>query len=366
MDIQVTQEKLLKALNSTSRIASAKAGLPVLGNVLLRTDNNRLQVAATNLEVASSTHIGAKVNKTGEITIPAKLINEFVSNLPNEAVDLTVKASKLHIACAGYKSIINGIDASEFPELPVIDEKTSIHFSITSDEFKQAAHQTVFACSGDVTRPVLTGVYWHTVDGWLHLAGTDGYRLAERRLLESKSELAAIVPASTIQEVLRIITDSTTEIDVLFDETQVRFRIDDTEVTSRLIDGKYPDYRQLIPASSETTAKLELAELSRTAKIARLFSRDTGGSIIIEVDSEAGEMNIKSVASEVGENTSTIKAEVSGEGSVSLNSRYLTEVLSVIDTKQLNISFSGKLAPIVLCPSEKDADYVHIIMPLKS
>lgn len=366
MELTVAQEKLAHALTSTSRVASAKAGLPVLANILLRTDKTRLYVAATNLELASSTTIAAKVIGSGQITAPAKLISEFVSNLPKGDVKLKLDGTKLHITAGGYSSTINGIEADEFPALPTIDEKESIHLNLSADDFKQAAAQTTFACSADVTRPVLTGVYWHTYEGELYLVGTDGYRLAERRLMKAESELAAIIPSSTIHEVLRLISDSTTELDVLFDETQVRFRIGDTEVTSRLIEGSYPNYRQLIPSSTETSAVVDLSELARTAKIARLFARDQGGSVVLSVDSESSEVSIQSVASEYGENKSTISATTSGDGSVSLNSRYLSEALAVIPSDSLLIGFSGRLAPIVLKPGDKSPSYTHIIMPLKS
>lgn len=366
MEISVTQENLQKALLSTSRVASTKAGLPVLGNVLLRTEGNRLLIAATNLEIASTVLIGAKIITRGAITIPAKLISEFVTNLPKGNVDLKVTKSQLTITSGGYTSTINGIDADEFPELPAIDEKTSIHYTFNASDFKHAVSQTVFACSSDMSRPVLTGVYWHSYEGKLYLAGTDGYRLAERVMVDTKSDLAAVIPVSTLQEVMRVITDSTNEVDILFDETQVRFRVDDAEITSRLIDGKYPDYRQLIPKSTETNATMQTSDLGRTAKIARLFARDSGGSIMIVADEEDKLFDVRSVASEVGENTSRIEAEVSGSGQVSLNSRYLSEALAVIDADRLKLGFSGKLSPIVLRPDKDQADYLHIIMPLKS
>lgn len=366
MEISVTQENLQKALLATSRVASTKAGLPVLGNVLLRTEDNRLLVAATNLEIASTILIGAKVVTRGAITVPAKLISEFVANLPKGNVELKVTKSRLTINSGGYSSTINGIDADEFPELPAIDEKTSIHYSLNAADFKHAVSQTIFACSTDTSRPVLTGVYWHSYDGKLYLVGTDGYRLAERVVVDTKSDLAAIVPVSTLQEVLRVVSDNTPEIDILFDETQVRFRVDDTEITSRLIDGKYPDYRQLIPKSTDINTSMATADLSRTAKIARLFAQDSGGSIMIVVDEADKMFDVRSVASEVGENTSRIDATVSGSGQVSLNSRYLSEALAVIEDTTLNLGFSGKLSPIVLTPGGKDANYLHIIMPLKS
>lgn len=367
MEVTLAQEKLAKALAIAGRIATNKANLPVLNNVLLRADKNHLVVAATNLEIAATTSIGAKIPQTGSITVPAKLLSEFVSNLPSKnTVDLKTKASALTVHCGGYTSTLNGIEADEFPELPTINEKTSVHYTISTHDFKQATAQTIFACSNDVTRPVLTGVYWYSHDGWLYLVGTDGYRLAERKLVETKSEVAAIIPTSTLQEVLRSITESTEEIDILLDESQVRFRIDEVEITSRLIEGAYPDYRKLLPQKTDPVATVKTDELVRTTKIASLFARESGGSITLVSSKESQKVSIESVASDVGENNSEIDADVLSDGKVSLNSRYLAEVLSVIDAKEITITFSGKLAPIVLTSTAKEPNYTHIIMPLKS
>lgn len=199
----------------------------------------------------------------------------------------------------------------------------------------------------------------------MYLVGTDGYRLA-RKLLQTKSELAAIVPTSTLHEVLRAVSESTEEIDILFDESQVRFRVGDVEITSRLIDGKYPDYRKLLPENQDSVAVVKTSELSRTTKIASLFARESGGSISLSTDNEEQKLSIESVASDVGENNSKIDAEISSDGKVSLNSRYLGEVLSVIDAENLSISFSGKLAPILIRSTDESPNYTHVIMPLKS
>ncbi len=242
MELSVTQDNLSKALSMVGRVASVKTQLPILGNILLRTDGNRLLVAATNLEIATTQYIGAKVIKPGAITVPARLISDFISNLPKESVDLKVVGSNLNIKSGQYTSIINGVIADDFPELPTINEEASISSNIKTEDFKQAVSQTIITTSNVSTRPVLTGVYWHSHEGILILAATDGYRLSERKLINTKSEVSAIIPTQTLQEVLRSITDDTNEIDILFDETQVRFRINDTEVISRLIDGCYFKY----------------------------------------------------------------------------------------------------------------------------
>lgn len=366
MELSVTQENLSKALSAASRVASTKTQLPILSNILLRTDGTRLLVAATNLEIATTQLIGAKIAKPGSITIPAKLVAEFVSSLPKGTVELAVKNDHLHITASGFKSVINGIASDDFPELPTINETSSVQYSISSDDFKQAATQTILTASSDATRPVLTGVYWHSHDGALYLAATDGYRLSERKLVETKSEVAAIIPTSTLQEVLRTLSDDTPEVELLFDESQVRFRAGDSEVTSRLIDGNFPDYRQLIPASSETSIVIEKAEFARITKIAGLFARESGGSVTLNADAAKNTLAIHSIASQLGENTSESTAEVTADGQVTLNSRYLADALSVITGNKIEFRFSGKLSPCVLSVAGGKGNYVHIIMPLKS
>jgi len=366
MELTVTQENLTKALTAASRIASTKTQLPILNNILLRTDGNRLLVAATNLEVASAQYIGAKITKPGSITIPARLVSEFVASLPKESVELKVTGDQLRLTCGRYNSVINGVAADDFPELPTIDESSSISYSITVDDFKQAVSQTIITASSDSTRPVLTGVYWHSHEGYLYLAATDGYRLSERRLVETTSEVAAIVPTQTLQEVLRIIDDESDVVEVLFDETQVRFRVNEAEIVSRLIDGNFPDYRQLIPKESAINSIIRKDDFVRITKIAGLFARESGGSVTITVNAETNTMSIHSIASELGENTSEAEAVVDNDGQITLNSRYISDALSAVDGESVRCSFNGKMSPCVIAAHTEETNYYHIIMPLKS
>lgn len=366
MELTVTQENFARALSAVGRVASTKTQLPILSNILLRTDGGRLLIAATNLEIATTQYIGAKIAKPGAITVPARLISEFVSSLPKDSIELKVVGENIHISSGKYHSIINGVIADDFPELPTINESNSVTYAINTEEFKQAVSQTVITASSDSTRPVLTGVYWHSHDGWIYLAATDGYRLSERRLVETKSEIAAIIPTQTLQEVLRTITDDNDTIDILFDDSQVRFRINDAEVISRLVDGNFPDYRQLIPAESDITATMVKPDFNRVVKVAGLFARESGGSVTVTVDGDAKTVSLHSIASELGENTSELDAEVTGSGQVTLNSRYLSEALGVLDADEISFSFSGKLSPCILKSTKKDTNYYHVIMPLKS
>ena len=366
MELSVTQENFARALAIVGRVASSRAGLPILGNILLRTDGTRLLVAATNLEVAATCYVGAKISTQGEITLPARLISDFISSLPKGNIEISSKGTSMTITSGNYSSIMTGIDAAEFPELPSIDEKQAITYTISEADFKQAINQTTITTSGDTSRPVLTGVYWHTDGGYLYLAGTDGYRLAQRRLFETKSEIAAIVPTSSLQEVLRTISDATDHIEVLFDDTQVRFRVGDAEITSRLIEGSYPNYQQLLPKEAEVSVTVSATDFGRIIKVASLFARGSGGSVTVTVDDEKQQISVHSIASELGENTSTAEAKITGNGQITLNSRYIADALNVIDGDTVSLSFTGKLSPCVLTTDEKDPNYTHIIMPLKS
>ena len=367
MEIEVTQENLAKALGSVGRVASSRTGLPILKNILFRTDGKHLHIAATNLELATTCYVGAKISTPGSVTVPAKLITDFVQNLPKDKINIKVSGNLVKISCGSYSSTINGITADEFPELPSIDEKEAVIYSIAVDNFKESVQQTVLAASQDTTRPTLTGVYWHVYEGGLFLAATDGYRLAEKRIMDAGTDIAAIVPASTLQEVLRTIHENDETVEVLFDESQVRFRTGDSEVTSKLIDGNFPDYRQLIPKKNEITAHVDKQEFIRIVKIAALFARDSGGAITLSVNSDKQELSVHSIASEVGENSSVTKIQnATVDGKITLNARYITDMLSVINSKQVVLEFSGSLAPSVFKPVAKKQDYIHVVMPIKS
>lgn len=363
MKLTVTQENLSRALSTVGRVASSKTSLPVLNNILLRTDNNRLLLAATNLEIAITEYIGAKIVSDGAITIPARLISDYVSNLPKGNVSLELEGNKLHINAESYNSTINGVVADEFPELPQI--KNPQEYSIPAQIMKRSIAQTVLTASHDETRPVLTGVYTHIFEGSLYFAATDGYRLSERRVMEVEGELKAIIPSSALQDLVRVLPDDCDEVKILIDGLQVRFLMNDIEITSRLIEGNFPDYRQLIPKQTDISFVVAKDEFNRITKIASLFARESGGSVTIKTDTLANTVSIHSLASQLGENTSQISTTPTGDGQVTLNSRYIIEALGTIDSKTVSFGFSGKLAPCVL-KTEGDDTYQHIIMPLKS
>jgi len=364
MKLQVTQENLNKALNSVARIASSRSTLPILSNVLFKTVNNRLSVAATNLDIAVTHYIGAKVSSEGAITVPARLIQDFISNLPADVIDLELEDKKLHINSKMYNSIINGVSADEFPVMPAIDKGDK--WKIDVEILRHSLQQVVVAASNDDARPVLTGVYFNSFEGKLYVVATDSYRLAEKLLMPAKNDTNILVPATAIQDLLRIIGDYSGQVTISYDDQQVRFEAGDIELVARLIEGKYPDYRQLIPKKFATSITVEKSELTNITKVSALFARESAGSITMNVSEEKQDVSIHSVASQLGENTASAAAKVTGSGVVTVNSRYLLEALHVLDGDQVKCSFNGKLEPIVINTTANNSNYLHIIMPLKS
>lgn len=363
MKIQVTQENLNKALGSVARIANSRNALPILGNVLIKTINNQLSVAATNLDIAITHYVGTKVAKEGSITVPARLMQDFISSLPSGIIELELEETKLHITADSYNSTINGTVADEFPVMPDIEGGES--WEIPASTLKKGLQQVVLAASSDESRPVLTSVYLHSFEGELHMVATDSYRLAERKLIKHKGDVSLLIPASAMQDLLRILGDGEETVKITHNDQQVLFSVGEVELVSRLIDGKYPEYRKLIPEKFVTTATLSRADFSNITKVSSLFARESAGSITINVDEDDSKVSINSIASQLGENTASADSKVKGNGEVTLNSRYLLDALNVFSGDKITFSFNGKLEPSLLTDPD-NKDYKHVVMPLRS
>lgn len=363
MKLQVTQENLNKALNTVGRVANTRGTLPILANVLLKTVGNRLSIAATNLDIAITHFIGSKVTDEGSITVPARLMQDFVSSLPGGVISLELEENRLHITTDKYNSTINGITAEDFPVMPAIEKGSS--WKIPGKTLRTGLQQVIIAASNDEARPVLTGVYLHTLDGKLYAVATDSYRLAEKELMPAKQEVNLLIPATAMQDLLRILGDHDEDVVVTHDEQQVLFQVGDVELVTRLIEGTYPDYRKLIPKEFATEAVLSRSELANVTKVSSLFARESAGSITLNVSSKDSLLSIHSIASQLGENTSSANAEAKGDGSITLNSRYLLDALNALSGESVSFGFNGKLEPSVL-RDPKAKDYLHVIMPLKS
>lgn len=363
MKLQVTQENLNKALGSVARIANARNTLPILGNVLLKTVDNQLSVAATNLDIGITHYIGSKIQKEGSITVPARLMQDFISSLPSGVIELELEDHKLHISAGTYSSTINGVSADDFPVMPAISEGTN--WDISSQTLKKSLQQTVLAASNDETRPVLTGVFMHDHEGSLYVVATDSYRLAEKKLTKSAKAVSMLIPAGAMQDLLRILGDGDDKVKITHDDQQVLFQVGEVELVSRLIEGDYPPYRKLIPENFEVVATLSKEDFTNITKVSSLFARESAGSITIKVDEAAKQVSINSVASQLGENTASAEAEVKGSGEVTLNSRYLLDALHVFTGDKVTFQFNGKLDPSLLTDPD-NKDYKHVVMPLRS
>ncbi len=363
MKLQVTQENLAKALNSVARVANTRGTLPILANVVLRTVGTRLTIAATNLDIAITHYIGSKVTEEGSITVPARLMQDFVSSLPSGVIELSLDDYKLHITTDQYNSVINGVSAEEFPVMPAITEGKT--WSVPAKTLKKALQQVLVAASADEARPVLTGVYFHIHEGNLYMASTDSYRLAEKNIGAVKEEVKLLIPASAMQDLLRLLGDGDEAVEVTHDDQQVLFKVGEVELVTRLIEGNYPDYRKLVPSAFATEATLKRADFVNITKVSSLFARESAGSVTVHLDPEAGTVSIRSIASQLGENTASATAKVSSEGTITLNSRYLLDALGTLSGDEVKLCFNGKLEPCVLKDAAND-DYTHVIMPLKS
>ncbi len=363
MKLQVTQENLSKALNNVARVANTRGTLPILANVVLKTVGTRLTIAATNLDIAITHYIGSKVAEEGSITVPAKLMQDFVSSLPSGVIELTLDDYKLHITTDQYNSVINGIAADEFPVMPGITEGKTWY--IPASSLKKGLQQVLVAASSDEARPVLTGMYLHTSGGKLYMAATDSYRLAEKEIMTTGEDISLLIPASALQDLLRLLGDKEEDVEVTHDDQQVLFKVGEVELVTRLIEGSYPDYRKLIPSTFASEATLKRSDFVNITKVSSLFARESAGSVTVQLNPKDKTVSIRSIASQLGENTASATADITAEGDITLNSRYLLDALGTFSGDSVKICFNGKLEPCILVDA-KTNDYTHVIMPLKS
>ncbi len=372
MKLHVTQENFAKALATVSRIIPARPSLAVLNNVLLKTNSSRFEISATNLELAVVCKTGAKIENEGALTVPGRLLSELVSSVNGDKLQLISSDNNLRIKSDGLDSLINGISAEEFPVIPVV--KPNVSFSVAAAKLHQALGEVVIAAATDEARPVLNGVLVNLSQGYLTLASTDSYRLAETKLaLKNDQEFSVIIPVRTITELIRLLGNSSGNVTLALSDNEAVITCGDVSLVSRLIEGKYPDYGQIFPTESASTVTLEREELIRTIKIAALFARESANTI--KLSTSKSKLDIMSQASEIGENNSSLDAKVKGDPiSIQLNARYLLDSLNVIEANTITLGFMGELNPCLITPalSAKQADSklrpspAHIIMPLRS
>lgn len=365
MQLKATQENLQRALNIVAKVAGSKTTLPIIGNVLIKAQGDQLSISATNLELAITHYLGAKIVSEGSITVPARLTQDFIASLPKGTVDLALDGQKLNISCESYKSTINGIVADDFPVLPTLSKISG--WSMPADMLKNALQRVVFACSSDDSRPILGGVLFIGTEDGLKVAATDSYRLSEVTISSIKNlNLKIIIPSSALNEVLRILDGASDTVEIEYDDQQVKFSTGNSELTARQVDGIYPEYQKLIPSKFDSTAELVRDDFVRLTKSTSLFARESAGSVIVSIDSASNELTMAALASQVGNNQASASAKVTGvNAGVTLNARYLADALSAFSSKNVEFCFNGKLEPCVI-RSKQEKDFVHIVMPVRS
>jgi DNA polymerase-3 subunit beta len=368
--VDCLQENLNRGLGIVGRAVATRTTLPITQNIMIQTDEGRIKLSATNLDLAISTWIGAKVENEGAITVPARLFSEFVGSLPSEPVSIKVAAGAhiLELECAKSQARIAGTDAEEFPIIPEV--QGGVRVLLQPQVLRTAIAQVVFAAATEDSRPVLTGIKIELEGNNITLASADGFRLAVYKgtLDEAIPEpTQAIVPARALNELHRLLSDQEDPIEMLLDPAkgQVLFRLKDVEVISQLIQGAFPNYAQLIPENSTTRTKISVQEFSRAARSAAIFARDGNGIIRLHIlPGEPGSIQVIARAEEIGESTMELTANVEGEeAKVAFNSRYLTDVLSAISQDHVSLEVTTPSSPGMIRPVGSD-DYIHVIMPM--
>lgn len=383
MKISCTQENLNQGLFVVSHIASKNTALPILNNVLIKAQENTIKLSATNLEIGVNCVVRGKVEEEGDFTVQSRLLADYVNLLPKERVDITVpKESKegqdqvLRINCKNHTTKIKGHPAVDFPLIPQIDKKSL--YALNYQDFYQAVNQVIFAVSTSETRPEINGVLFNFTDGKLILAATDSYRLAEKSIDLAKKSTSVpqkvIVPTRTLQELQRILgsfkdpaaISEIEEVEIYLAENQILFVLGNIELISRLVEGQYPDYRQIIPQQSNTKIVLNVSEFINATKTTSLFTRSGIYDVNLEFLPDKKETTVSSANNQLGENISRLTGESSGDNnSIVVNFRYLLDGLQNINTDQVEVSIIDSNSPCVLKPIGKDTNYLYIIMPIK-
>lgn len=373
MKLSCLQENLVKGISIVSRVVSTRAVLPVLSNILLATEEGRLKLAATDLSTSITCWIGAKVEEDGEITIPARLLSDFVSTLPPAQIqmELVARTKSLHLKCAQFEADIHGIDAQDFPLIPsdVSDHKLSIPTSTLRQMIEQV---TLAAAPADEGRVVLTGTLAEFRDSELTMVAADGFRLSLRRAElsdEVQEPIDVIIPARALRELARVSVEEEEPVDIIVtpSRNQVLFRFSNVEIVSQLIEGKFPDYNQIIPSSYGTRVVVNTHDLMRAVRISVLFSRDVANIVRLEAipgaETTPGRLIVESTA-EVGQNVGELDATVEGEQmEIAFNGRYLIDMLNVIGTEQVALEATNPSRPGILKPVGEDS-LIYVIMPM--
>jgi len=373
MRVSCLQENLARGLNIVGRAVGSRTTLPILSNVLLATDNGRLRLAATNLDMGVTAWIGASVEEDGALTVPARTLSDLVNKLSPERVDLevAVRTNSLQLACGATTASIKGIDAHEFPIMPEPGDEDDV-LAIPADVLMETISMVAFAAAKDDSRPILTGVLVSYQDGVLTMAAADGFRLSVREVpveTEFFGNFQVVIPARTLSELTRIGIDLGEPVFLVLprERSQVLFHMPDVDVVTQLIQGAFPDWKQIIPRDFGTRTVVPTADLLRAVQRADIFAREANHTVRLAVEPKEGMvglLRVRASASETGENEGVVDASIEGDGlEIAFNARYLIEVLNEITADRVEIGTSRPDKPGVVRPVN-DSTFTHVIMPM--
>lgn len=372
MKAVILQESFAKALGLVSRFVSTKATLPILSNILLLGEKGQIKLSATNLEMGININLGAKIEKEGALTIPAKTLTELISSLPPDKIQIEINKNSLFISSGVFKANLNGTPPEEFPQIPSYSGEPILSFE--SNELAQALSRVVFAAAQDEGRPVLTGVLLQIKDGKFSLVATDGYRLSFKGLNVKKINLEKnlLIPQRTLLEVARIAQEKGKEggeIGVAFtpEKSQIVFSLPDIELSSRLLEGEFPDFEKIIPPASSTKAVFDKDEFLRAVKVASIFAREQANIVKLKIDPlvDGGKLIISAETPQVGGNESEISTKAEGEElEIALNCRFLLDFLNSCPAEEIIFEANGPLSPGVF-KIKGDDSFLHLIMPVR-
>jgi DNA polymerase-3 subunit beta len=374
MKVTLLQENLARGLGIVSRAVSPRSTLPVLANVMIATDEGRLRLSATNLEMGITSWVAARIEEEGTTTVPARTFGDLVNALPGEQVALTLDTptQTLNVRSGTSTNDIKGIDTQEFPPMPVPDMTEAVQLNVV--DFKEMIHQVAFAASTDEARPVLMGVLMIVENDKITMAAADGFRLSVRTATLSASvpqSINIIVPARALMELARISSDGEESISMVVPKGrgQIVFHVKDVELVSQLIDGTFPDYQQIIPRGYKSRTLVSTASLLKACKQAEIFAREGTNVARLDIkaaqgDMEPSEVEISAISEETGKNETIVEATVDGSGVlIAFNVKYMREALEVIRTPNVALETSAPNAPGVIRPVGED-DFLHVIMPM--
>lgn len=364
------QENLKEALSVCERIISKNITLPILNNILIKDDDNRIKISSTDLEVGVNFWLSGKIVEKGSVTCPARILANLISNLPNQKIELDSKNNVLSIKSDSVQSSIQGISAEDFPIIPKV--KTQDFIELSSLVFKNALIQIINSVAISEARPEISGIFFKIDKEGMKLTATDSFRLGEKTLSEKHFKLeggksrdyAVIFPQKIAQELIRVIGDQEKPLKIFIDSNQILFDLENIHLISRLIEGQYPDYQAIIPKKTATQVKALKDEFLGAIKIAGIFSSKIN-DVKIRVLPQKSVLEIES-RSEFGSNRSQVSAKVSGSRlEIVFNFRYLLDGLSNIPSKEVVIEFNDENSPAVLRAAD-DSSYFYIVMPIRS